>query len=133
MSGVLNALVAVANSESMVVTVGNASGTVGYTSLGTPVGSISPSTFRGKSVTIVRSTSGVDLQIGIDDASDLPQGFFTRLTIEDGTGVIRSFNSADASFVSGGVGGENWNFGNGSNRVWVAADATEQHRITFYL
>lgn len=130
MSGFLNVLAAGGNSESMIVTVATSSGS-GY--VDGLMGSISPGTYRGKSITIVRSTGGVDLQIAIDDASDLPQDFFTRLTIEDGAGVTRTYASADATFVSGGIGGENWNFGDGNERVFDSGDDTEEHRITFYL
>lgn len=131
MTGVLNAVISSVYFENLIVTVGTGLGSGFY--VDTPnVGAISPNTFRGKSVTMVRSTGSSDLQVVIDDVSSLPQSFFTRLTIEDGSGVIRTYTSSSATFISGGVGGESWHWGNGSNRVFTSADDTEQHRITFY-
>jgi hypothetical protein len=127
-SGILNVLVGTSGSERIVITVG-VSGGAGYIE-STGLGSISPTTFRGLLITVARSTTGFDFQVGIDNIDD--QAFFSRITVEDGSGVLRSYASADATYV-GDAGGSTWVWGDGSDRVFETADNAEEHPLTFHL
>lgn len=133
MTGAAQALLGLGYNERTVVTVEDAGGgAVGFSS-SPAYGSLSTSTFRGKSITLLQAAASYDFGVKIDDASPLPQSFFTRVVIEDGTGAARHYASSSATFISGGAGGEFWTWGTGSSPVFVAGDNAEQHPATFYL
>jgi hypothetical protein len=128
MTGVLNVSFSVSGTN-VAITVGSSAGNHGYHF--TDRGSASPTSVFGiviASLGSIDSTSDLDLSLSGTTHS---QSLFRYLLVQDGTGAVRKYNTADASFAVGG-GVSNWRWGTGSNRVWTSGDAAEVHVVQFF-
>lgn len=114
----------------IVVTVADNGNNSGYVS--SVIGSISPSSYRGYTVSEVSSSALADLTISIDNGLS-NQGFFRSVLITDGTGAKRRYNSADAIYDIFASTLSVWAWGDGTNRVYSAGDATEVKVVEFFL
>lgn len=104
---------------------GGGAGTVGFVA-GTGLGSISSNNFRGKTISEITTANLYNFFFLI--TTQVAQSFIRQIVVEDGNGSIVKYDSSAAIFAAGG-GFSQWEWGNGSARPWVAADATEVRRV----
>lgn len=129
MTGVLHSNIATSVAGSVAVTVGSSSGNHGYHA-GLGIGSASPTSVLGVAIAqIVSIDATANLRFSLSGTTH-SQSIFRALIINDGGGAFRKFNSADATFSTGG-GVTTWSWGDGSNKVWNTTDASEVHAVQF--
>ena len=66
-----------------------------------------------------------------DDDSNGAITDFTSIIVEDGDGVLRTYNTADATFSTAAPGVAKWSWGNGSDEVWGNVDLGEVRGFAF--
>lgn len=101
MSGVLHSLIGSSSGgDRYTVTVGNSGDVYGYND-GTPIGSLSSSTFRGVTIKVV-SNNVTDDTFTVTLSGVQVQSFFGGIEIQRTDGAIQIYNTPDTStFVSG--------------------------------
>lgn len=147
MSGFLGILLASAAVTRRTVTiaasVAGANTIWGYWDIGSPTGSITDAAVGGAktpptALGTIELIGGVDsdindydFQISIDPTgAAYAQDAFTGVVVEDGTGVNRTYFTADATFSAGA--NSVWSWGTGSNRVWTSGDVGEQRSFHLF-
>lgn len=84
-------------------------------------GVVSPASLMGVQLEgLFADTTTRDFEVRFNNPS-LAQNFFNRVAVISSSGVLRAFNTADATFSTGLVSG--WLWGTGSNPVWTASGA----------
>ena len=107
---------------------------VGYSAVGS-VGTYTGSgSIKGNSLDWLESLPTgnafpADFQIAINGI--LTQTLFDHLTVEDSTGVIRTYTAASATFV-GSSSPSTWSWGNGSNPVWPYSYAGANRQFAIF-
>jgi hypothetical protein len=77
------------------------------------------------------SYGSADFVIGMIQGLGLPaQNFFRGVWVEDGTGTMREYLTASATFSAGTVA--YWSWGTGSSQVWQAGDTGETHPLLLF-
>jgi hypothetical protein len=132
-SGVLGVLVAAGSVTRHVVTVG-LGGSFSLAGFSRPsqlnFGSIDENETNGVEIVSIYSRSSSDLQVWL--SGEHSQNRFHSITLEDGTGALRTFNTADADdFQNQSDVFSVWFWGDGSDVVWETTDDTEQHEVSF--
>lgn len=126
MSGFLNALVAVGNSITVDVTVGNSGSTYGFSS--GVIGSISGMTsLKGASILNLDTNTSWDFQLAISGFKS--QDFFGSLLVQDTAGNWRLFSSSTAAFAASAPI-TRWQWGSSTNDVYTATGSSRV--IIFY-
>lgn len=124
----MHANLAASVAGNVAVTVGSSGGNHGYH---LTIGSASPTSVLGVTIAqIVSIDSTADLRFSLSGTTHA-QSLFRSLIINDGGSAFRKYNSADATFSTGG-GITTWNWGTGSNKVWNTTDAAEVHTVQFF-
>jgi hypothetical protein len=131
-SGVLSLLIASAAVSRHVVTVGTgAAGLAGFSRASElNFGSIDDNSTRGVEIVNIFSRNTSDLQVWL--AGEYTQSHFHSITIEDGTGALRTYVTADADdFQNQSDVFTVWFWGDGADKVWATTDAAEEHEAVF--
>jgi hypothetical protein len=67
----------------------------------------------------------------VSTGATLSQSVFNRCVVADGTGALRTYTTASATFsTSSGV--NTWSWGTGSNRVYSSGDNGEAHACNIF-
>lgn len=126
MSGVLNALVAGGSAASYSVTVADiTSGNIFGFNDAEAAGAISPTAFKSAAISSVSSrtaAAGSQNNIQIVLEGSLAQSFFSAVAVQGTDGVVRRYNTADATFSTFGSAPvlSSWNW-TGTDTAWTAA------------
>lgn len=116
MTGVLNAMVGVSGGSRYTVTIGNSGNNYGFND-GTPIGSISSSSFRGATIRVV-SDDNAGNTFTVTLSGSRVQSFFAGVEIQATNGSIAIFNTPAAIFNDlGTVTAWQWTT---SNDIWTS-------------
>lgn len=125
MSGVVSALF-MRRSAHLSLTVGTSGGVYGYNA--GDFGSLTPSSAFGSTVNLLYANpGGQDFLLNLNGVH--AQSLFSHITVEDGTGIKRTYLSSAATFSVIGGTETQWAWGDGSSPVWSSGDETEVHSV----
>lgn len=127
MTGILNTMVGTGGGSRYTVTIGNSGNNYGYND-GTPIGSISPASYRGVTVRVVSNDiSANTFTVTLNDVQ--VQSFFTGIEIQKTDGTTQLYyTAAAASFVSGPLTTA-WQWNTASDLWTATSPATRLIRI----
>jgi hypothetical protein len=118
-SGVLNAMVGQGGGSRFSVTIANFSSTrYGYTSTG-PSGAISPSDFRGVTITGIASNASPGQLFIVAMQGSRAQSFFAGIEVQRTDGTTQVFTTSSAIFADLGTD-TSWSWANSPAYVWSA-------------
>lgn len=130
MSGVLSAIAA-GSGANMVAVLATTGGDVAGVTVGVS-GTLTPSVLQGTSVlTIDSNPGGFDLRIFISGIYT-QTGFFRRVRVTDGDGVLQAFTAAAADSFTAVSGESSWTWGTGASPVWTAPDDVGESKLIIF-
>jgi hypothetical protein len=128
-SGALAVLVAMRSSTRHVVTIGTSGSIAGFSVDTTPdIGSIDVGSSHGVTIASIWSRSSGDFELWLTGGFD--QGYVHSVTVETGSGAIRTYDTASADEYQNQSGALTfWRWGDGTDRVWATTDSAEEHYV----
>lgn len=109
------------------VTVGESAGTYGFISA--TYGSVSPTTYSGKSLARVTGGDAGANDLRIELPLTVTQNFFRSVLVQRTDGTWTRYETSAATFSGGSISAGIWQWGSGSNRVWTS---TGTRALIFY-
>lgn len=126
MTGILNTMVGAGGGSRYTVTIGNSGNNYGYND-GTPIGSISPASYREVTIKVVANDISANT-FTVTLNGDQVQSFFTGIEVQKTDGTMQTYYTSSTSFFSGGLT-TIWQWNTASDLWTATSPATRLIRI----